>query len=60
LTGEQLELSDPVLVTLEFAADRMWTDQQRTVQVLTHLPGFLRELPTLLADDAGQRQDAAT
>jgi hypothetical protein len=51
MSPEQLQLSDPVLVTIEFRVDRLWTDHELTVHVLMHLITFMRELPGMLADN---------
>jgi len=55
MSAEQLQLSDPALVTIDFTVDRLWTDRELFVHLLAHLSGLLRELPAMLAEN-----DAAT
>jgi hypothetical protein len=49
--ADQPQLSDPVLVTVEFKVDRLWTDRELLVHLLAHLSGLLRDLPGVLADN---------
>jgi hypothetical protein len=58
---EQLQLSDPVLVTIELKVDRLWTERELLVHLLAHFSGLLRELPAMLAenDAAAAAQRAA-
>jgi hypothetical protein len=49
--ADQPQLSDPVLVTVEFKVDRLWTDRELLVHLLAHLSGLLRDLPGMLADN---------
>jgi hypothetical protein len=48
---EQLQLSDPVLITIELKVDRLWTERELLVQLLGHFSGLLRELPSMLAEN---------
>jgi hypothetical protein len=48
---EQLQLSDPVLITIELKVDRLWTERELLVQLLGHFSGLLRELPAMLAEN---------
>jgi hypothetical protein len=50
MSAEQLQLSDPVLVTIEFQLDRLWTERELLVHLLGHFSGVLRELPAMLAE----------
>jgi hypothetical protein len=50
MSAEQLQLSDPILVTIDFRADRLWTGRELLVHLLAHVSGLLRELPAMLAE----------
>jgi hypothetical protein len=51
MNAEQLQLSDPVLVTIEFQVDRLWTERELLVHLLAHFSGLLRDLPAMLAEN---------
>jgi hypothetical protein len=51
MSAEQPQLSDPVLVTIDFKVDRLWTDRELFVHLLAHFSGLLRELPAVLAEN---------
>jgi hypothetical protein len=51
MNAEQLQLSDPVLITIDFQVDRLWTDRELLVHLLAHFSGLLREIPAMLADN---------
>jgi hypothetical protein len=51
MNAEQLQLSDPVLITIDFQVDRLWTDRELLVHLLAHFSGLLREIPAALADN---------
>jgi hypothetical protein len=51
MNAAQLQLSDPVLVTIELKVDRLWTERELLVHLLGHFSGLLRELPALLAEN---------
>jgi hypothetical protein len=50
MNAEQLQLSDPVLVTIELKVDRLWTERELLVHLLGHFSGLLRDLPGMLAE----------
>jgi hypothetical protein len=50
MSAEQLQLTDPVLVTIDFKVDRMWTERELLVHLLAHFSGLLRDLPGVLAE----------
>jgi hypothetical protein len=51
MSAEQLQLTDPVLVTIDFKVDRMWTERELLVHLLAHFSGLLRDLPGMLAEN---------
>lgn len=46
--SEQLQLSSPVLITVDFKVDLMWTPDELQRHLLVHFLGLLGDIPQLI------------